>query len=174
MTEYQMGVLQNLYIWSSGKFQSYGLVVWSKILIECWTTNVEPTFSKKIALIVEKNLNFRWKTTGKFNACFLGKTSLAKNFQKVFRVGGWRGLPTLLQDLCSTGKNSQEFKAFIKVQNNALENCWHNVDNVELEGLDIVVHSVGVLAFVVCMLKLARMYLQNWTPSKCGDWHNSS
>ena len=29
-------------------------------------------------------------TTGKFFDCFRGKTSLAKNFQKVFRVGGGR------------------------------------------------------------------------------------
>ena len=36
------------------------------------------------------------------------KKSLAKNFQMIFRgvgVGGG-GVPTLLQDLCSTGKNN--------------------------------------------------------------------
>ena len=33
-------------------------------------------------------LDIMGKTTGKFYDCFLGKTSLAKNFQKVFRGGG--------------------------------------------------------------------------------------
>ena len=32
---------------------------------------------------------FLWKTTGKLDDCFLGKTTVAKNFLKVFWGGGW-------------------------------------------------------------------------------------
>ena len=37
--------------------------------------------------------NFRGKTTEKFYGCFLGKTSLYKNFQMILRGGG-RGEPS--------------------------------------------------------------------------------
>ena len=45
-------------------------------------------------------------TTGKFYDSFQGKKWVAKNFQLLFWgwVVGW-GTPTLLQELCSTGKN---------------------------------------------------------------------
>ena len=58
------------------------------------------------------NLRFRGKTTVKLNDCFVGKTSLAKNFKMFFRGGqgvGGLGYPPLLQDLCSTGKNYEKF-----------------------------------------------------------------
>ena len=45
---------------------------------------VQSTFGAKAEQII-KNLR---KTAGKFNDCFLGKTSLAKNFQMVFRGRG--------------------------------------------------------------------------------------
>ena len=43
----------------------------------------------------EKIKQFWGKTTVKLNDCFLGKTSLAKNFKMFFRGGGrWGGVPT--------------------------------------------------------------------------------
>ena len=65
---------------------------------------------------VQKNRNellskiFSGKLTGKINGCFLGKTSLAKNFQIIFMGvgGGGGGTPTLLEDQCSTGKKYQK------------------------------------------------------------------
>ena len=62
-------------------------------------------------------------------ACFLGKTSLAKNFQIIFRGVGV-GLPTLLQDLWSTGQNDKHESQW---SNSQLGTCaWvlKNVSNV--------------------------------------------
>ena len=53
------------------------------------------------------------KTTVRFNDCFLGKISLAKNLKMVFRGGGV--LPTLLQDLCSTGNKNSDIDIYIDI-----------------------------------------------------------
>ena len=57
----------------------------------------------------EKNLSFRWKNTRKFNDCFLGKTSSAKNLQMLFRgvgVSGWGGLQPFYKTYVPQVKNN--------------------------------------------------------------------
>ena len=45
----------------------------------------------------------------RFNGCFQGKTSLAKNLQMLFRGGGdGQNFRTGFQNMCSTGKKTGE------------------------------------------------------------------